>query len=79
MDSAARTRVVISTSAEVVIRSFPANGSRFWVFRNLGPAKIVVIGNHQTESTNNELRAGDYVEIDCISAEVKLAQGESWD
>ena len=70
MDSFARTRVVTDTQ-ECFIRSYPSNPERFWVCRNLGPTKIVVIGNHKTESSTNELRVGDYAEICCISAEVK--------
>ena len=73
MDSLLRTRVVTGDQA-TFIRNYPANAERFWVFHNLGPTKIEIIANHKTEPSTNLLEVGDYIEINCISAEVKLAQ-----
>jgi len=77
VDSFVTTRAVTNTQ-ETFIRN-PTGSEHFWVFRNLGPAKIVIMGfNASAASTLNELRPGDCVEINCQAADVKLAGSEPY-
>jgi len=77
MESFPRTRVVTDTQ-HVFIVDYASNPERFWVFRNLGPSTIRITTNHKNgESNPMDLHLGDDLEANCISAEAKLAQGES--
>jgi hypothetical protein len=71
-----RTRLVTDAD-EKFIRSADDTQSR-WVIQNLGPAKVVVTGYHVTGTSTNVLRAGDYLDLKCQSANVNLAQNESY-
>jgi len=79
MDALARTRVVTNTT-EMFIRA-PSGMEKYWVFRNLGPAKITIniYSPGVTGTLSHDLRMGDYFEARCQNADVKIAQGEAYD
>ena len=82
MDGFFRTRLVTTTSEQFINPNGGTSMDKFYVFHNLGPAKVTILfagSSGPGWAAPLDLRPGDFSEVFCAQAKVQLATGDSYD